>query len=280
MPSVVLEGGTFRPIFTAGVLDALLDFNIEFDYVVGVSAGIVNGFSYVSKQKGRNLRVLLNYREDKRYISANNLLKNRSLFGLKFVFDTIPNELDKYDYSALRDYNGRVVVAVTNAESGKIEYMDGKQLDHTNNLLKATCAIPLVFPAITLNGKKYFDGGLKDPIPLRKSIADGNNKHLVILTRPKNYRKELSKQVKITASIVKNIYPKLEKVLLERHLSYNDTLDFVQELEGDDVVVIRPEYNLESFEKNKNKIVENYLHGYQLAVDNIDKIRKIFEEEE
>lgn len=95
MPSLVLEGGTFRPIFSAGVMDALLDNDIMFPYCIGVSAGITNGVSYISKQKGRNLDVIKNYRNDKRYFGVNNFLKCKSIFGLDFTFDEIPNKLDR-----------------------------------------------------------------------------------------------------------------------------------------------------------------------------------------
>lgn len=193
MSSIILEGGTFRPVFSAGVMDALLDNDIMFPYCIGVSAGITNGFSYISKQKERSYRILKNYRHDKRYIGAVNFLKCRSIFGLDFAFDEVPNKLDPFDFETFNKYDGKILVGVTNAETGKSEYMDGKELDEKCTMIRATCAIPLFFPPIKINNTDYFDGGLCDPIPIQKAINDGNKKHLIILTRPKGYVKTLSK---------------------------------------------------------------------------------------
>ena len=123
MPSLILEGGTFRPIFSAGVMDALLDNNIMFPYCIGVSAGITNGVSYLSKQYKRNLEILENYRLDKRYIGFRNFLKCKSLFGLDFVFDEIPNRLNPFDMETFQKYDGTVLVGVTNATTGKIRIL-------------------------------------------------------------------------------------------------------------------------------------------------------------
>ena len=117
MPGLVLEGGTFRPVFSCGVMDALLDNDIMFDYVIGVSAGITYAVSYLSRQRGRNIEVLRQYRRDKRYLGARNLQRDHSIFGVEFVFSTIPNELIPFDWEAYRQYSGRVLVGVTNART-------------------------------------------------------------------------------------------------------------------------------------------------------------------
>ena len=165
MPGLVLEGGTFRPVFSCGVMDALLDHDIMFDYVVGVSAGITYAISYLSRQRGRNLEVLRRYRGDSRYFGVRNLPHDHSIFGTDFVFDTIPNQLIPFDWEAYHRYKGRILVGVTNAETGRAEYLDGAKLDRTCTMLRATCAIPLYFPAVQLSGGTFYDGGVADPIP-------------------------------------------------------------------------------------------------------------------
>lgn len=109
MPGLVLEGGTFRPVFSCGVMDALLDHDIMFDYVVGVSAGITYAISYLSRQRGRNLEVLRRYRGDSRYFGVRNLPHDHSIFGTDFVFDTIPNQLIPFDWEAYHRYKGRIL---------------------------------------------------------------------------------------------------------------------------------------------------------------------------
>ena len=279
MPSLILEGGTLRPIFSAGVMDALLDNNITFPYCIGVSAGITNGVSYLSKQKGRNLEILMKYRNDKRYLGYGNFLKCKSLFGLDFIFEEIPNKLVPFDMDTYKKYPGKVLVGVTNAKTGKTEYLDGKELDDKATLLRATCAIPIFFPVIKINNNEYYDGGLCDPIPVRKAIEDGNEKHLIILTRPKGYIKKLSKNNRIVARMLRKKYPNLEHILLTRHDLYNETVRFCEELEHQGkAIIIRPtaEGAIDSFEKDTTKLRAAYNHGYNMAIENLDKIKALF----
>lgn len=278
MPSLILEGGTLRPIFSAGVMDALLDNNITFPYCIGVSAGITNGVSYISKQKGRNLEVVTKYRNDNRYLSYRNFLRCKSIFGLDFVFDEIPNNLIPFDMDTYRKYPGKVLVGVTNAHTGKTEYLNGKDLDDKATMLRATCAIPLLFPVIKINGKEYYDGGLCDPIPIKKAIADGNTKHLIVLTQPKGYKKELSKKNILVAKLLNKKYPNLKTPLLNRHNHYNETIKFCEQLESEGkVLILRPEYNLDSFEKDINKLKSSYDHGYNLTINHLSEIKKLFD---
>ena len=278
MPSLILEGGTLRPIFSAGVMDALLDNNITFPYCIGVSAGITNGVSYISKQKGRTLEVVTKYRNDNRYLSYRNFLRCKSIFGLDFVFDEIPNNLIPFDMDTYRKYPGKVLVGVTNAHTGKTEYLNGKDLDDKATMLRATCAIPLLFPVIKINGKEYYDGGLCDPIPIKKAIADGNTKHLIVLTQPKGYKKELSKKNILVAKLLNKKYPNLKTPLLNRHNHYNETVKFCEQLENEGkVLILRPEYNLDSFEKDINKLKSSYDHGYNLTINHLSEIKKLFD---
>lgn len=278
MPSLILEGGTLRPIFSAGVMDALLDNNITFPYCIGVSAGITNGVSYISKQKGRNLEVVTKYRNDNRYLSYRNFLRCKSIFGLDFVFDEIPNNLIPFDMDTYRKYPGKVLVGVTNAHTGKTEYLNGKDLDDKATMLRATCAIPLLFPVIKINGKEYYDGGLCDPIPIKKAIADGNTKHLIVLTQPKGYKKELSKKNILVAKLLNKKYPNLKTPLLNRHNHYNETVKFCEQLENEGkVLILRPEYNLDSFENDINKLKSSYDHGYNLTINHLSEIKKLFD---
>lgn len=279
MPGLILEGGTLRPVFSCGVLDALLDHDLMFDYVIGVSAGITYAYSYLSRQRGRNLEVFTKYRRDKRYLSLRNYAKCRSLFGLDFVFDEIPNKLIPFDWNAFRAYQGRVLVGVTNAATGAIEYLDGKQLDLPCTMLRATCAIPFYFPPITVDGVQYYDGGLADSIPVVKSLHDGNRKNLIVLTRPEGYRKTTAPGTRAAARALRRKYPNLSDTMLGRAKRYNDTLCFCDQLvkkQPENTVLLRPGYPLNSFEKDVSMLKKNYEHGYQMAVGHIDQIKALF----
>jgi predicted patatin/cPLA2 family phospholipase len=277
MTGLVLEGGAFRGLFTAGVLDALLDIRAELKYVVGVSAGATNAYSYVSKQRGRNLEIMERFMDNKRYISYGNLIRCKSLMDLDFVFDEIPNKHCVFDYKTFYEFNGRMLAGAFNIQTGKVEYFDKELLDKRNSILRASIAIPLVFPFEKINGNYYADGGLSDPIPIKKSIEDGNNKNIIVLTRNEGYRKTQSKTNKLTYRIYKNKYPKLANVLRDRHIKYNEQLDFCKKLEENgDAMIIRPtiDMNIDRFERDKNKLKAIYQNGYDLIVNNKEKILK------
>ncbi len=279
MAGLVLEGGSFRCIFTAGILDALLDNEVEFEYVIGVSAGITNGLSYISKQKGRNPRVLYKYRNDKRYFSKRNLFRYKSLFGLDFVFDELPNKLDAFDWETYLSFKGKVRIGVTNALTGECEYLDGKNMSKTCDYLKATCAIPLFFPVAKIDNNLYYDGGLSDSIPIKKSILDGNEKNLIIMTRPKGYMKKESKKTKFIVELLfKNKYPGLIKSLNNRHIMYNETINYINEISSNNdkkTIVLYPPLNIKSFESNVNKLEEVYKIGYELGINNLESIKEL-----
>lgn len=281
MPALVLEGGTFRPIFSCGVMDALLAHGVHFPYVIGVSAGITDGVSYVSRQPGRNLEVLMTYRHDKRYLGLRNYLTDRSMFGLKFVFERIPNELVPFDRQTYLESPTQVVVGVTDAATGEMAYLDGKRLGPGNSLLKATCALPLVFPPITVEGRQYYDGGLCDSIPVAKAQQDGHRKMLVVLTQPEGFRKKQKPSNRAAARLLRRKYPQLVQPLLNRHKMYNDQLDRIALLEASGTaVVLRPgaEVSIDSFEKDMDKIEALYRYGYALAESRMDEIKALFSE--
>ena len=280
MPGLILEGGTFRPIFSCGVMDALLHHDVMFDYVIGVSAGITNGFSYLSRQSERNLELMRRYRNDKRYLSPVNYLKCGSMFGLDFVFDEIPNRLLPFDWDAFNAYEGRIRVGVTNVETGEAEYLDGRELDEKCTMLRATCAIPFYFPPIKIGDKTYYDGGLSDSIPIRKSLADGNDKNLIILTQPQGYRKTLSRSSRAAAAALRHRYPRLAATLLARPKMYNETVCFCDHLAAyhpRDTVLLRPLAPINSFESDVTRLENAYWEGYRLAEARMDEIKRLFD---
>ena len=275
MTGLVLEGGAFRGLFTAGALDALLDIKAEIKYIVGVSAGATNAYSYVSRQKGRNLEIMEKFMDNKRYISYGNLIKCRSIMDLDFVFDEIPNQHCIFDYKTFYEFDGKMLAGAFNIETGKNEYFDKDLLDKRSSILRASIAIPLMFPFEKINGQYYADGGLSEPIPINKSISDGNDKHIIVLTRNEGYRKKQSKANELTYRIYKNKYPKLAKVLRERHIKYNEQLDFCKKLEDSGkAIIIRPSISMDinRFERDKVKLKEIYQNGYNLIMKDKERI--------
>ncbi len=283
MPALVLEGGTFRPTFSCGVMDALLDSGVEFEYLVGVSAGISNAVSYISKQSGRNLEILQKYRNDKRYVGLRNIFTDKSIFGRKFIYETIPRELLPFDNKTFFANPARFVVGVTNAVTGEMEYIEKKDAKNGHILLQATCALPIAFPPIIYEGKQYYDGGLVDSIPAKKAIEDGYEKMLIVLTRTKDYVKTESKAYKLAAALLKKRYPKIAELILTRHIRYNKEVEFCNQLEKEGrAVILRPseEVQISSLESDLEKLERNYKYGYDIAMENMDKIKALFVKED
>ena len=186
---MVLEGGAVRTIYSTGVCDALLTRSLMTDYVIGVSAGIAYGVSYVSRQPRRNLDIMVNYINDKRYMGLGNLLRrdNRAYFGLEFVYSTIPNQLVPFDYDTFAAYPGEVEAVVTNLDTGAAEYFPLDRRDDKFKLLQATCALPFLFPVFHIQGRPCMDGGAADAIPYERAFAKGCDRVIVVLTRERDY---------------------------------------------------------------------------------------------
>ncbi len=277
---IVFEGGAFRTIFSCGVMDAFIENNIYPDYVIGTSAGAAYSPSYISRQKGRNLKIITEYANDKRYMGMNNLIdkKNRSLYGLEFAYETIPNELVPFDYDTFEKWDGEFYAVCTNVLTGKAEYFpyDGK--DRTNLVLKATCALPKLFPYIYINDTPYLDGGLSDSIPYETAFANGCDRVVVVLTREAGYKKTTSSSTKIMARTYLN-YPELAKDLVHRAGRYNRCLRKLEHLEKQGkIIVIRPTSTkgFSRLEKNIDKINALYNDGYSKGLAISDTVKTYF----
>ena len=244
---LVLEGGALRTIYSAGVCDALLDLQVPLpDYLVGVSAGIAYGVSYLSRQKRRNLKLVTTYANDPRYMSKRNLLdpRNKAYFGLKFAYETIPNQLLPFDYDAFEAYPGTVEAVVTNLATGQAEYHDVPRRDSPNRQLIASCALPLLFPAIDLGGQLYLDGGCSDPIPWRRALEAGCDRVVVVLTRERDYAKEPTGSLRLIEQKYRK-YPAFLETMRAQAERYNACREelFAEEARGN-ILVIAPEDTL------------------------------------
>lgn len=277
---IVFEGGAYRTLFSCGVMDAFIEKDIYPDYVIGTSAGAAYSTSYLSKQKGRMLDVILKYGHDKRYFGINNMVdaKNRCIYNLKFSYETIPNELIPFDYGAFKAWGGEFYAVCTNVETGKAEYFPYTGDDRTNTVLKATCALPMLFPYIYIDGVPYLDGGLSDSIPFEKALADGCDRLVVVLTREQGYKKTTSSSAKIMArAYVK--YPELSKDLLKRAGRYNRCIRRLEKMEKEGkLIVIRPTSTkgFSRLEHDQQKILNLYADGYNKGLEISDKVKDYF----
>lgn len=273
---LVLEGGALRAIYSSGVCDGLLDGGVMTDYVIGVSAGIAYGVSYVSRQPRRNLEVVTRFAPDKRYMGWRNLAdkENRSYFGRKFAYDIIPNQLVPFDYDTFAAFPGEVEAVVTNLNTGRADYLPVPRRDKASTVLQASCAMPLLFPVFEINGQPYLDGGIGDAIPWRRALSKCE-RVIVVLTRPRSYRRKPDKGMKLVRRRYKD-YPVFLEVMERRAEVYNQDREqlFQAEREGR-LLVIAPESTLgvARTERDTEKLRLLWAAGYQAAVDRLEEIR-------
>lgn len=273
---LILEGGGMRGLYTAGVLDYFMDIDLEFQEVYGVSAGACNACSYLSKQRGRSLRVNTEYLDDPRYCGMESLIKTGDLFGVDMLYDIIPNELDLYDYETFKKYPGKAYAVVTNCETGKAEYMRLQDMHKDILAVRASSSLPMVSRMVEINGNHYLDGGISDSIPVIQSMRNGNKKNVVILTRDPSYRKTLTKTM-AAIRVRYSKYPKMVQQMEHRHIRYNRTLEFLKKgQEAGKIFVIQPQNPVEiaRVEKNREKLEELYRIGYEDAKNAHEKLMK------
>jgi len=263
---LVLEGGGLRGVYTSGVLRFFMEEGLYFPYIVGVSMGACNAANYLSRQIDRNRKVNIEFVRDHRYLSLRRLFLGGELFGMDFIFETIPKELVPFDYRRFAKAEEKFWITTTDCDDGKARYFEKSGLgdDDFMTVLRASCSLPFVSKPVSYRGRFLMDGGIVDPVPLHKSIIDGNDRHVLILTRPRGYRKKPF----CCPWLARLWYPRfteLGKALARRHSRYNLVMDEIDGLEKKDgVFVIRPSADLGvgRAERDQNRLRQVFEEGY------------------
>lgn len=277
----MLEGGSLRCLFTAGVTDVLLEEGIEFSYVNGVSAGTMCGMNYISKQKGRMLEINEKYVHDKRYLSLKNMMKNRQIFNFDFVFGELSTDLIPFDYESFYESPQRFVAVATRCRTGEPEFFEKGKCKDMIGAVQASSSMPVLSRMIDIEGKKYLDGGISLPIAYRKAIEEGYEKVVLVLTRNEGYRK---KPVKAVTKKIYDTYfqplPRLREALYQVPDRYNRFQEEISRLEQEGrIFVIRPEFpvHVSRMEQNKKKLRELYAEGVRVGRDRLEELYKYLE---
>ena len=262
MKGLVLEGGAMRGMFTCGVLDVFMEQGITFDGAIGVSAGATFGCNLKSKQIGRAIRYNLRFAKDPRYCSFRSLLKTGDLYNADFCYRQLPDELDIFDRKTFRENPLEFYLVVTDIESGEPVYFKMKDGEAAElEWMRASASMPLVSKPVCIDGHKYLDGGISDSIPLKYFEKIGYDKNVVILTQPRNYRKNKSR-IQFLMKLLLAKYPELYKAMKQRPEAYNEQTAYVFEQEAKDrAFVICPEESL----------------GISRTEDNVDELKRVYE---
>lgn len=266
-----------RGMFTAGVIDVMMENGIEFDGAVGVSAGAAFGCNYKSKQIGRVIRYNTRFCKDKRYCGLRVLLKTGNIYSTEFCYGEVPLKHDVFDFQAYESNPMEFYVVCTDIETGKAVYRkyDGLS-DHGFDWIRASASMPLVSQIVDIDGQKLLDGGIADSIPVRFFENAGYNRNIVVLTQPKGYQKKKNSLLPIMRMKYKG-YPKFIEAIENRHLMYNEALEYIAKKENDgELLVIRPDSKLPvgKVEKDPEKLKETYEIGRTIATRQLDEIIK------
>ena len=273
---LVLEGGGMRGLFSAGVLDALLDLKeLSVNGIVGVSSGALFGVNYVSKQKERAVRYNKKYADDKRYMGLHSWITTGNAVNKDFAFYELPYKLDVFDNETFKKAKTDFYVVMTNVESGKPEYVLIEDAFAQMEYLRATSASPFASKIIEINGKKYLDGGISDSIPIDFCESLGYDKIIAVLTRPEGTYKE--DKLGFLYKLVYRKYPNLVNSLLNMATDYEKVLAKIKDLENKGkIFVVRPPEVLKigRLEKNRDKIQKVYDTGLNTGLKELDNIVK------
>ncbi|AVQ26317.1 patatin family protein [Fusobacterium periodonticum] len=273
---LVLEGGGMRGLFSAGVLDALLELKeLSVNGIVGVSSGALFGVNYVSKQKERAVRYNKKYADDKRYMGLHSWITTGNAVNKDFAFYELPYKLDVFDNETFKKAKTDFYVVMTNVESGKPEYVLIEDAFAQMEYLRATSALPFASKIIEINGKKYLDGGISDSIPIDFCESLGYDKIIAVLTRPEGTYKE--DKLGFLYKLVYRKYPNLVNSLLNMATDYEKVLAKIKDLENKgEIFVVRPPEVLKigRLEKNRDKIQKVYDTGLNTGLKELDNIVK------
>jgi len=279
---LVLEGGGLRALFSAGVTDVMMENNIQFDGLIGVSAGATFGCNYKSGQIGRALRYNITFKDDPRYMSWRSFWKTGDLVGAEFSYHILPAELDIFDNKAFRQNPMEFHIVCTDAETGepvykKLDDMDSEGLDW----IRASASMPIVSRPVPLQGRKLLDGGIVNSIPLKHFQELGYERNIVVLTQPKGFFKKRTKLMPLFHLTMRK-YPAIIKAMGRRHLMYNEQLRYLTEQEKKgNILLIYPEDTLPigRTEQNEEKMRKVYQMGRKTAEEQLLKIRDFLQVE-
>jgi len=273
---LVLEGGALRGLFTAGVIDVLMEHYIAFDGIVGVSAGAAFGCNYKSKQPGRVIRYNTRFAHEWRYCSLRSLITTGDLFGGEFCYHLMPEQLDPFDWDTFEKNPTEFYAVATDLNTGEAVYKKIEQRSReSREWFRASASMPLVSRVVKIQGREMLDGGIADSIPLQFFQSKGYERNVVVLTQPEDYIKKPNKLMPLMR-IGLHKYPKFLQAMERRHIMYQAQLDWVrQEEKKGNILVIRPQQKLpiEHVSHDEKQMQYVYQQGRAIAENKISEIK-------
>lgn len=272
---LILEGGAMRGLFTAGVIDVLLENNITVDGAIGVSAGAAFGCNYKSKQIGRALRYNKRFCNDKRYCGFYSLITDGNIYSKKFCYGDVPLKYDKFDFETYKTNPMDFYVVCTDIVTGEAVYHNFTGDEESRfEWIRASASLPMVSEIVEIDGMKLLDGGMADSIPIKYFESIGYDRNIVILTQPYDFEKKKNGMMPVIRMLYRK-YPGLINAMEKRHTVYNETLQYIKEKEKKgELLVLRPKEKLpvNKIEKNPDNLQKAYDMGRKEAEERLCEI--------
>ncbi len=273
---LVAEGGAFRGVYTAGVMDRLMEEGINMECTVGVSAGALCGMNYVSGQLGRSARVNLGYRHDGRYVGLRSLREDKSIVNFRFLFETF-NEIEPFDMDSFRRKDRRYIAVATDMKNGKAAYFERGKCKGIRRAIKASASMPFVTKPTVMDGVPYLDGGCADKVPYEWAMEQGYEKIIVIRTRERGYRKPpMGTGERRAAELFFHQYPEFIETLVTSNDMCNRQFEEVEKLSDEGkLFLLGPESEVKvgRLEDDMEKLGALYHQGYDETDAKIPQIR-------
>lgn len=274
---LVLEGGGLRGMFTAGVMDAMMEHGVQFDGLIGVSAGALFGCNYKSRQPGRVLRYNIMLKDNPEYMSLRSLWKTGNLVGTEMAYRTLPFQLDPFDIEAFQTNPMEFWMVCTDITNGEPVYHQMSVVNEEEmDWMRASGSMPVVSQPVHVGGRILLDGGMSDAIPLKAFQQMGYDRNIVVLTQPRDYFKTPTHLGWVFRHFCKK-YPQIAQVMARRHLMYNGELEYIsQQAQLGNTLLIYPDrpLGIGRTELNERKMRNVHQLGYDTAISMMDQIRQ------
>ncbi len=261
--ALVLQGGGTRGAYTAGVIDVLMEEGIDFPYLIGTSAGALNGVDFLSKDIGRSKFVSTELVCEPKMLSFRNFRKTGNVFNLNYLLYEIPKKRYPLNEEQFNNSKTRFIVACTSMKDGQAIYFEKGKTDYFLPAVAASSSLPLVSEIQMVGDEPCLDGGQVAAIPWRKALEDGNEKLVVVMTRPIDYRKK-HKMKAFQRAWAKNRYkkyPEFLKTYFGYNALYNRDMDDLEALHKEGkVFLIAPPVSLgiSNMERNHDTLLKIY----------------------
>ena len=283
--ALIFEGGGMRASYTAGFLNTLLENEIYFDSVTGISAGSCHSANYLSRDTSRSKRSFVDFALDPNFGSWKSFFKGEGFFRAEYIYGeaSYPDAALPFDFEKFMANPAKLRIGAFNQNNGEMIYFSRDDIHNMGDLMKivrASSSMPIFMPPTQIGENAYVDGGLGGGIALDIAKRDGMKKFFVVLTRPKGYRKS---PVKFTGTIKAyyHKYPHVVEAMLKRHILYNQTLEELETLEseGKAFLVYPDTMPVSNKEINFNKLSESYVLGYNQGKRDLSRWKEFLEME-